>query len=201
MGEPEVEGLNVSVLIGQGGCGSVCLAEDYAGNLVAVKYFEGMAIRRSLLSGMAARLSAGGWPEGVMPLIHADFDGRPAMVVTPLLAYVDTEGELIPLSLQYRINDYPKKDPWPLIRTIASCLAEMHAKRVAHGNLKPGNVFIDHAGRVTLSDWALGNMPGISHFEFTDAVLYQPPEQLRDPDGYLQEAGYRWDVFAFGTLA
>lgn len=198
---PDVGELNVSVLIGTGGCGSVCLADDHAGNLVAVKYFEGMSIRRSLLSEMTGRLAAGGWPDAVMPVLHADFEGRPAMVVMPLLAYVDSEGELIPRTLQHRIDDFPKVDPWPVIRSIAAGLAEMHGKHVAHGNLKPGNVFIDNAGRVLLSDWTMGNMPGVSHFEFTDALLYQSPEQLLEPEGYLAEAGYRWDVFAFGTLA
>lgn len=52
-----------------------------------------------------------------------------------------------------------------------------------------------------LSDWAMGNMPGIREFRFTDAVLYQAPEQLRNPAGYLDGAGFRWDVFAFGVLA
>lgn len=201
MGNPESEGLNVSVLIGPGGCGSVCLAEDHAGNLVAVKYFEGMAIRRSLLTGMMARLASGGWPEGVIPVIHSDFEGRPATLMMPLQAYVDDEGELVPRSLQYRIDDFPKEDAWPLVKAIGAALAAMHAKRVAHGNLKPGNVFIDHRGQVLLSDWALGNMPGVSQFEFTDALLYQPPEQLKAPEGYLEEAGYGWDVYAFGTLA
>lgn len=198
---PEVGELNVSVLIGTGGCGSVCLADDPSGNLVAVKYFEGMSIRRSLLSEMRGRLASGGWPEGVMPVLRSDFEGRPAMMVMPLLAYVDSEGELVPRTLQYRIDDFPGADAWPVIRGVAAALAEMHAKRVAHGNLKPGNVFIETSGKVLLSDWTLGNMPGVSHFEFTDALLYQPPEQLLQPEGYLAEAGYRWDVFAFGTLA
>jgi hypothetical protein len=47
----------------------------------------------------------------------------------------------------------------------------------------------------------MGNLPGAERFVFTDAVLYQSPEQLRNPNGYLDEEGYRWDVFAFGVLA
>ena len=57
----------------------------------------------------------------------------------------------------------------------------MHERRVAHGNLKPGNVFFADDGEVLLSDWAMGNMPGAEQFVFTDAVLYQSPEQLRNP--------------------
>ena len=44
-------------------------------------------------------------------------------------------------------------------------------------------------------------MPGVRQFTFTDAVLYQAPEQLQEPAGYLVEAGYRWVVFAFGVIA
>ena len=78
----------------------------------------------------------------------------------------------------------------------------MHERRVAHGNLKPGNVFFADDGEVLLSDWAHGqHARGVRQFDFTDAVLYQPPEQLRNPAGYLEEEGYRWDVFAFGVLA
>ena len=44
-------------------------------------------------------------------------------------------------------------------------------------------------------------MPGIGELPYTDALLYAPPEQLTNPDGYLEGAGYGWDVYAFGTLA
>lgn len=201
MGVHEDEGFNVIGLIGPGGCGSVCTAEDRNGTMVAVKYFEGMAIRRSLLSSMLGRLSQQGWPEGVMPVLASELEGRPAMVVMPLEADTDEEGNLHPRSLQHRLDRYPAADPWNLLLEVGAALAEMHAKRVAHGNLKPGNIFFNEGGRALIADWALGNMPGVSQLEFTDALLYQPPEQLRNPGGYTEEAGYRWDVFAFGVLA
>lgn len=201
MGAHDTAVFNVIGLIGPGGCGSVCTAEDSVGTLVAVKYFEGMAIRRSLLSSMLGRLMQDGWPQGVVPILSSELEGRPAMMVMPLLADTDADGTLLPRSLQHRLDRFPEEDPWELLMQVGRALAAMHEKRVAHGNLKPGNIFFDQSGKVLLSDWALGNMPGVSHLEFTDALLYQPPEQLRDPGGYLEEAGYRWDVFAFGVLA
>ncbi|RYD22756.1 MAG: hypothetical protein EOP87_26835, partial [Verrucomicrobiaceae bacterium] len=201
MGAKDTGMFNVVGLIGPGGCGSVCSAEDRSGTLVAVKYFEGMAIRRSLLVSMLGRLSGNGWPDGVMPILASELEDRPAMVVMPLLADTDEEGNLQPRSLQHRLDRFPAEDPWGFLLEVGRALAAMHGKRVAHGNLKPGNIFFDGSDKVLLSDWALGNMPGVSHLEFTDALLYQPPEQLRDPGGYLEEAGYRWDVFAFGVLA
>lgn len=197
-----IEGLDLAEAAGSGACGTVFRATDLTGDEVAVKLFDAMSIQRPLLLQAAERLQEGGWPEGVMPVLKADYAARPAVRVTPWLADLDPEqGGYRPRSLQHRLDEHPGADTWDVVRGIASALAAMHDRRVAHGNLKPGNVFLDGAGRVLLTDWALGNMPGLAHLDFTDAVLYQAPEQLRNPHGYLEEAGYRWDVFAFGVLA
>lgn len=203
MEAPRVDGFEIRRLLGAGGCGRVFLARDDAGGWVVVKFFDGMAVQRGLLARMTARLGEGGWPEGVMPVVHADFESRPALRVTPWLGDGDPEGDdpVFERSLQQTMGEYPGEKSWPLVRGIARALAAMHERRVAHGNLKPGNIFLTDTGGVLLSDWTLGNMPGVSRFDFTDAVLYQPPEHLLDPRGYAEENGYRWDVYAFGTLA
>ena len=203
MDAPRVDGYEIRRLLGAGGCGRVFLARDEDGNWVAVKFFDGMAVQRALLARMTARLGEGGWPVGVMPVMHADFDSRPALRVTPWLGDGDPDSDapVSERSLQQALGEFPGDRSWPLVREIARALAAMHERRVAHGNLKPGNVFLTESNGVLLSDWTLGNMPGVGRFDFTDAVLYQPPEQLLDPRGYAEENGYRWDVYAFGTLA
>ncbi len=201
---PEMNGLDVLGLIGTGESGRVFAARDEAGVIWAVKVFEGMAVNRGLISRMVARLETGGWPAGVAEIKSADFEGRPACWVLPIYGDQDGEGEdfhWYPGSLQHRLGEHPGEDTWGLVREIGIALAVMHARRVAHGNLKPGNVFFAEDGTVRLTDWTLGNMPGIAHFDFTDALLYQPPEQLLDPGGYFEEEGYGWDVFAFGVLS
>jgi len=201
MGAQEGAGFEVIGLIGSGGCGSVCSAEDGDGAMMAVKYLDVTAIRPDLLASRLGRLSRNGWPSGVMPVLASELENGPTLLVMPLQADTDAEGILQPRSLQHRLDRFPEEDPWELLLEVGRALAAMHGKRVAHGNLKPGNIFFDPLDKVLLSDWTLGNMPGVSHLEFTDALLYQPPEQLREPGGYLEEAGYRWDVFAFGVLA
>ncbi|MEI6673983.1 MAG: hypothetical protein WCO57_02275 [Verrucomicrobiota bacterium] len=203
MAAPRVEGLNVRHLFGAGGCGNVYLAEDDVGGLYALKVFDGMAIQRGLLAKMTGRLAEGGWPEGVMPVVSSDLENRPAWRVTPWMADGDPDLDpgLLPRTLQHRLREHPGEESWPLVRSLARALAAMHLRRVAHGNLKPGNVFFDDAGRIMLADWTLGNMPGVGHLDFTDALLYQSPEQLLDATGYAEGNGYRWDVFAFGVLA
>ena len=201
---PEMNGLEVLGVIGAGESGKVLAARDDDGAIWAVKIFEGMAVNRGLLSRTVARLEAGGWPEGVARIQSADFDGRPACWILPIFGEADQDAEEFswkPDSLQHRLEDHPEEGAWDLVKEIGTALAAMHARRVVHGNLKPGNVFFGDEGGVRLTDWSLGNMPGITHFDFTDALLYQAPEQLMDPGGYFEEDGYRWDVFAFGVMA
>ena len=198
---PRADGLELGKLIGHGGCGRVFQAEDAAGADCAVKVFEERAISRQLLEKMTGRLKSGGWPSGVMPVIAADFKAAQPFWVTPLVVGVEDGAEPTPRTLQNLLREHPGTDSWKLVRSLARVLARMHQRRVAHGNLKPGNVFLTADGEVLLSDWAMGNVSDSRHFTFTDAVLYQAPEQLRNPSGYLDEAGYRWDVFSFGVLA
>lgn len=210
MDAPRVDGLKVLELIGFGGCGRVYRATDETGAALALKIFDETAISRELLGRMTLRLETGGWPKGVLQVVSAEFGEMPAIRVSPLTAdesvgesdgLMEHGGILMPRSLQHRLDRHPGLDSWKIVRSLAKALAEMHVRRVAHGNLKPGNILFDAEDKVLLTDWTLGNMPGVSHFHFTDAVLYQPPEQLREPSAYLEEAGYRWDVFAFGVIA
>ncbi len=201
MNVPLLDGFVVGELIGFGGCGKVYRAQDAAGVECVVKVFDRKAVSAELLGRMTRRLETGGWPDGVMPVFAGDFDPGHSFWMTPLFLKGDPERVPVPQSLQMLMNEYPGLDSWRVVKGIANALAGMHSHRVAHGNLKPGNIFFNNDKQVLLSDWAMGNLPGDKEFHFTDAVLYQPPEQLRNPAGYLNEAGYRWDVFAFGVLA
>lgn len=200
MQPPDVDRLQVVGPVGAGACGRVYRAHDESGREVAVKVFLPAAVNPDLLEESALRLEAGGWPAGVLEELSEDYRGKQILRVTPFLAD-EVDGHAVPRSLQHRLARFPGEESWPVVLEILRALAAMHDRQVTHGNLKPGNVFFDDEGKVVLTDWALGNMPGIGTLDYTDAILYQPPEQLRDPAGYFREKGYRWDVFAFGVLA
>ncbi len=198
----ELNDLELVGLIGSGESGKVYLAKAKQGGKFAVKVFEGMSIHRALLTKALGRLEKGSWPEGVLRPEKMDLDERPAFVVMPYFGDdEEVDGKRRLWNLQHRLDSHPGDDTWNIIRDIADALAEMHRRRVVHGNLKPGNVFFDEAGKLQLVDWMLGSMPEVSRFGFSDALLYQSPEQLLDPAGYYDERGYGWDVFAFGVLA
>ena len=198
---PPPQGFKLGKLIGYGGCGRVYQTKNDAGEACVIKIFDEDTISRRLLAKMTDRLGSAGWPSGVMPVIASDFEADRPFWVTPLVAGEEEGVDPLPRTLQTWLGEHPGTYSWKLVRSLARALGQMHERRVAHGNLKPGNVFLAEDGEVLLSDWTLGNMPGVKQFVFTDAVLYQPPEQLRNPAGYLEEEGYRWDVFSFGVLA
>ncbi len=197
---PQVKGLEVIELHDFGGCGRVYRALQEGGGMVALKCLDDLSVNRGLLQKMTQRLWQDGWPHGVMPVIADQLHHSPLYQVMPWMAD-EQDGRWVPFSLQHVIDRHPAQDPWPLIISLAAVLASMHKHHVPHGNLKPGNVFDDGQGQVMVSDWCLGNMPGVHVFHFTDALLYQAPEQLLDASGYLDEQGYGWDVYAFGVLA
>jgi tetratricopeptide (TPR) repeat protein len=198
----ELNDLELVGLIGSGESGKVYLAKDKEGKKFAVKVFEGMSIHRALLTKALGRLEEGSWPEGVLKPEKMDLNERPAFAVMPYFGDDElVDGKKRVWNLQHRLEAHPGDGTWNLIRDIADALAEMHRKRVVHGNLKPGNVFFDESGKMQLVDWMLGNMPEVTRIGFSDALLYQSPEQLLDAGGYYDERGYGWDVFAFGVLS
>jgi eukaryotic-like serine/threonine-protein kinase len=81
------------------------------------------------------------------------------------------------------------------IRTIASiakALAAAHAKGIAHGNVRPGNVLIEQdSGRVVLTNFGIAGVQ-----EGSSDACYASPEQVRG-----ETATEASDVFSLGVLA
>ncbi|MBK1832168.1 hypothetical protein JIN77_15630 [Verrucomicrobiaceae bacterium R5-34] len=206
MVQPQIDGFEILGLVGEGACGSIFIAREAdnvnPGTWYAIRVFNAIAINRPLIENIAGRLTNGSYPEGVVPILWKQSRQGSNCMVMPMLADIDeAKGTIAPRSLQETIADYPKDDAWETIEKIAHAIASMHGRRIPHGNLKPGNVFFDEQGKMQLTDFAMGHMPGVGMLPFTDALLYAPPEQLREPDGYVSGKGYGWDTYAFAVLA
>ena len=200
--KPTLPGYQIGNLIGEGVCGRVWAAEDPVGNAVAVRTLSALSVNLDLVREVGRRLHGVNIEgHGPIPIWLQALDLKPAMEVSPLLA--DAVGEeLVPRNLQALLADYlATSKSESVVKCLAKALAALHRHQVVHGNLKPGNVFVSEEGRILVGDYGLGWMPGIDVMGFSDALLYMSPEQLLDPGGLHSEAGYRWDVFAFGVLA
>ncbi len=197
-------------LVGEGSCGTVYIARDAPKSDPAipgttwygVRVFNSLAVNRPLVESMVKRLERVEQPKGLAPVVWRHSEQGSRCMVTPLYAEVNEEkGTIETRSLQERIGDFPSKEAWKVIEQVAHALAGMHQNHLPHGNLKPGNIFFDKDDQVVLTDYAMGHMPGVGMLPYTDALLYAPPEQLREPEGYTAGKGYGWDTYAFAVLA
>tara|TARA_B110000008_G_scaffold119511_1_gene122214 strand:+ start:10569 stop:13115 length:2547 start_codon:yes stop_codon:yes gene_type:complete len=203
MGSPQIKGYTIEAEIGSGSAGVVYLAIQNKGSRCALKVFNSMSSNPGLMSDRMARVFKAGAQDVIVPILAKELEARPAWVAMELLANDgEDENPLTAKTLQFSFKRYLENDStYPFLQSLASALAKLHSASVAHGNLKPGNIFLGQDGRPLLADFASGLMPGVHRLTFSDALLYSPPEQLRSRNGYEGEAGYRWDVYAFGVLA
>jgi len=200
---PQIQGYQIQAEIGSGSAGVVYLATRDNGSRCAIKAFDSMSSNPGLLADRIQRILEAGAQGAIVPITAQALDARPACIIMDLLTgSAPDESPIESNTLQIAFNQYLKSDStWPFLQNLASALAKLHSARVAHGNLKPGNIFLGQGGLPLLADFASGLMPGVHCANYSDALLYSPPEQLRSPQDYEGEAGYRWDVYAFGVLA
>jgi serine/threonine protein kinase len=84
------------------------------------------------------------------------------------------------LALKVQGCPIPRSDLFPICRQLISAVKACHAQRLAHLDIKPGNVLIDKHGRVKLADFGLSQMiQGDLSGQFKGTPIYLPPEILQ----------------------
>jgi len=206
MSLPQIAGLELKELIGQGSCGAVYRAERAdTREACAVKVFSSMAVNRKLLGiAMRGMQQMPEHPGLLRPLIF-DFDNSPYYCAMPLVGYATEDPR------RNRTWETPTLESccggapdqiWRYIYEVCDAMAWLHRHNLVHCNLKPRNILIenDQAGAIRISDPLQGWIGGIHHFETTDHFMYIPPEQAERPEA-LSTHGTQWDVYSFGVVA
>ncbi|HSE43471.1 MAG TPA: serine/threonine-protein kinase [Acidobacteriota bacterium] len=209
--EPDLEGSRYQLLerIGQGGMGTVFLAEDsQLQRKVALKVMNVVDASGDLTARMwkEARILASLEHPGIVP-IH-DVGSLPDGRVFYAMKYV--QGNRLD---EYLKNEITQAELLRVFEKICEAVAFANAHGVLHRDLKPENIMVGQFGEVLVMDWGIAKLlqeseqPVDSSSQTTDGVHtqkgtiigtrgYMSPEQQQ---GNL-ELDQRTDVYSLGAI-
>ena len=191
--------------LGQGGMGSVYLAQDSRlDRKVALKFLSGDFVadnwaKRQLIkeAQAVARLD----PSNICAVYGFDEIGDHSFIV---MQYIEgqTLADLI------RTGSLKPEQIVPLAQQIVSALAEAHAHGIIHRDIKPKNIMVTRHEQVKVLDFGLAKTVPKTFDEATESIsqlskdgllvgtiAYMSPEQLRG-----EKLDYRSDIFSVGTV-
>ncbi len=191
--------------LGQGGMGTVYLAEDSRLNRkVALKF-----ISSDFISDGWARRQLIKEAQAVATLDHPNISavygfeeiGEHSFIV---MQYI--EGET--LADLIRNDSLPSNQIAPLAQQIVSALSNAHAHGIIHRDIKPKNIMVTPSAQVKVLDFGLAKSAPKAVEDSTESisdlapggmlmgtVAYMSPEQLRG-----EKVDHRSDIFSLGTV-
>jgi len=189
--------------LGQGGMGSVWLAEDAQldGKPFAVKMLPSI-----LVSNKRAYRQLKDEALVAMQLVHPNIvqirafeenDGNPFLVMD----YVDGQTLDDYLAEHAGATGVPPVDVLRILRPVAAALDYAHAKGVVHRDVKPGNVMIAKDGTPYILDFGIAReiqetMTRVTGKLSSGTLLYMSPEQLMG-----ERPRPAQDVYSFAAMA
>jgi len=196
MTDEQFPDLEIGESLGRGSAGEVFrVREKSTGREGAFKRFSPMSIDRRFLERNFRRFDRMPGHAGIVPVPRFRFDETPYFVFMDL-----AQGKTLASRL-------PQGESlaWEWIRQVAEAMGHAHKHGVVHGNLHPGNIFVDgdeSGARLSVADFGTGMVGDVHHIYLDENTYFAPPEQLecggcRWSDGAAQ----RWDVYRFGAIA
>ena len=205
MSPPEIRDYTLGELIGEGSTGFVWTASHQGKEGFAVKTFKGLAINRQLLSDSLVRLYNGSQHPGIARICDFDMASPQAYITTELFAedvkLANGQSMLRASNMETLCGNIEPGKGWAIAILIADAMASLHRNRIRHCNLKPSNVLFEsiHPTRPQLVDFTQGMLGGIEQIEPGDSLFYTSPDQLRNPDHFIEGSAESWDVYSFGA--
>jgi serine/threonine protein kinase len=194
--------------LGEGGMGSVYLAEDISlGRRVAIKFLSSTAPEyRSRFLREARAVSA-----LIHPNIATVFDYGETPAGKPYIVMELIDGE--PLSEKLLAGSLPLPEAVRVVSAIAAALGEAHHHGVVHRDVKPSNVVINERGHVKVVDFGLvKQIHDVSDAEVSPAdlstagartrsdVIVGTPLYLSPEQATGKKVDGRSDLFALGAV-
>jgi serine/threonine protein kinase len=190
-------GYRVVQTIGQGSAGTIFLARDPQGELVAVKVLhprlagDAIPVKRFLREGgVCAQLQH---PNLVRSLDAGEKNGTYYMV----MEYIP--GETL-AALFERRGRFPEEEAVQIILALASALKVIHDAKLVHRDVKPSNVLMNADGAPKLGDLGLAKELVASDLtrpnQSLGTPIYMAPEQFFN----AQQVDGRCDIYALGIM-
>lgn len=190
----EFPDFELGVELGSGAVGTVYAARLADGTPCAVKRLNSMAVDRAFSAAALRRLFKTPPHENVLPVLAGTVERTPYFVAMPL-AERNLAGS----------TGLDEREAWLLIRQMAEGMGHLHKHGVPHGNLHPGNVFLEEgaggAPLLKVADSGQGLAGRVHHIDLAENTYWAAPEQLEDPAHWEEGAAERWDVYRFGVIA
>ena len=185
----------IVTLLGRGGMGEVCRADDLKlGQAVALKFLpRGLERDASRLDRFHNEVRVArqvSHPNVCRVYDIGEADGKHFIT----MEYVDGEDLS---SLLRRIGRLPHDKAVQIARQLCAGLAAAHERGVLHRDLKPANIMIDGRGHARITDFGLAGLFDEFHDDEIRAgtPLYMAPEQR---DG--KEVTLRSDLYSLGLV-
>lgn len=184
---------NIDRRLGKGGSATVYEAHSGQGVRVALKMVHAATAAASVhdIENEIAILSSVSHPNIVR--LHSAVDAGEYKVLALELC---SGGDLC---RRYMASAQRPSEPEMrrIMAQLCDAVAYLHARSIAHCDLKPENVLLDGEGNVKLSDFGLSRRPADRLTACCGSLDYVAPEVVYDPArGY---SGYKADVYGLGV--
>jgi serine/threonine protein kinase len=202
---PDGPRYQVVEIIGRGGMGEVCLADDVMlDRKVALKFVTAPDETDGLDQLLGEARAAAALDH---PFICSIYEVT-ALKGRPCIAMEFVRGQS--LEQRLRAGPLPLAETLRVAEEIAEALEAAHKRRVVHRDLKPANVMLTEDGHIKVMDFGLAaRLPRTEAIDQTGVIAvaadeagvvrgtpaYMAPEQIRG-----EAADRRCDLFAFGIL-
>ena len=189
-------GCRILNLCGQGGCGSVYLAEDAVGERIAIKIIN-TPDRERELHGVQAYMEVMKQSDHLLQLRHVGIEQDTLFYIMPACdPYPGVPGYL-PDTLGNRLKFRGRLDPefaLGLIRKISSAVEVLHRAGLLHRDIKPDNIIFIN-GEPVLSDPGLICSLDLS-VSLAGSLGFLPPECFAGKENNSIQS----DIFALGKV-
>lgn len=206
MGLPELTDRVYEDFLGEDSFGWSFVVRNEASELSAAKVLKEQAINPAYVEHCAVILADAGISEIAEPFeFLAATPERPPVCIAPFHGWKSKDsGKWQVTSLNRLMHLFRGDQSAEVVRELATAIAQLHRNGIFHGGLKPSGIYLtsdsDGNRRLKIGNFGQLFMGGLQLLQGGEELFYTSPEQLSTGD-FSDEAGFRWDVYAFGVTA